>query len=412
MTVAVPPPPRPLDYAVEQVWGDAIARGELDVRTGKPDPGAAREEYWVVPRATSAQYIIPRTRAAAAASLGQFARLRPPRTRMLRRVLATAAAAGIPLSRDTVSVYARPGARTVVEHLADVLGVPHLCAGLGVRVGANAKPTLELRTPEGDIVGYAKLGWNEATTRAVRNEARALEEFGPQATRVHVPTLLASGDIADRAYVVVAPLPAAVSRVAPSWSALSGAEALGPASVVDRRPLRQISQVRTVADRATDEVLPVDATRMLRRLIAAVVAESDPVPVAAYWHGDFVPWNLARDDSRRLWLFDWETAQADVPAGMDALHWFAHSQGPAAPARLPEAIDRAAERAVPALHSLGYSRRLAQVLSVWHAITLVDRASAAAQALGSWERVQLQPPVLRELLQRAAVRLDAHREGK
>lgn len=407
-----------LDYAIEQVWGESLAQGDVAVRvesgrarfTGARDRTDVRDQFWAVPTAAAAQYLVPRSRAAAAASLSDYARLRPFRTRAGRRALAAAAALGLPLSRDVVAVTpATSGVRTVVDELAHTLGLDDVIVGLGVRTGANAKPTLELRTTDGTIVGYAKLGWNAPTTQAVRNEANALRKFGLTA-RLKAPAVLASGRVAEREYVVVQPLPASVERIAPAWDSLSAAEALGPGAVAGWSAWSGVGQVRQVAARQFGSTVPDDLARALADLIGRVCENNDPTPVAAFWHGDFVPWNLARDADGQLWVFDWETAEADVPAGLDALHWYAHSQGAPDPAKLVTSINRASERVMSALRSLGHSRASAGMLPVWYAAILVSRAAAAADSLGGWERVQLQPSVLSELLRWARARYATIRE--
>jgi len=46
---------------------------------------------------------------------------------------------------------------------------------------------------------------------------------------------------------------------------------------------------------------------------------SEPLWFGA-WHGDWVPWNMARDGARVV-LWDWEHYEEGVPRGFDALHF-------------------------------------------------------------------------------------------
>lgn len=395
-----------LDFLISQVWGPAIDHGEARVDVGgTPAEGwETREEYVVIPTARSAQLLIPRNRVAASRSLTDYAGLRSPRTRIVRRVLGAAVAGGLTVSRDRLTVRAPAGAPvTMVPAVGEVVGCPNAVAALGVRTGANAKPTLELRTPEGNSIGFAKLAWNPVTTQAIENEARGLRAVAVNQadSAIHAPRLLADGVVHGRRYVMTEALPRSIADVPANWRSLHHDEAIGPGSVYDRRPLATTKQsvlVRELLGSTTD-VTPSGLAAQAEDLLGKVLSHTVALPIADYCHGDFVPWNVGRDADGRLWLFDWETAQLDVPAGLDTLHWLTNTQGDQNPQTVSRRLESASTHGAGILRSLGYSRNGAVIAATWYALTLVAGEIRLAEALQSWERVKHPAGVLAGLLE-------------
>lgn len=405
-----------LDFVVQQVWGSELETGDL--RIGAPSPGwSSAGQYWVFPSARAAQILLPRQRNAAARSMLDYARLRTLwRTRLVRRTLGTAATVGLPLSRDVLTLTHRDGADpTLVQQLGELVGQPAAFATVGVRTGANAKPTLELRSPDGSLLGFAKLGWNPVTTAAVRTEAESLRAYQTlRSAAVRTPLLLASGSIGDRPYVLTEGLPPSIEHIPPRWESLTSAEAVGPGRVVAYRPLAQTAHAQSLRNmlHARSSTIPAMLLEQTRAQLEHLLEIPNAVPTADLWHGDYVPWNLGRDSAGALWLFDWETAQRDVPAGLDALHWFTNSQNSTDPKLLVAQVRAATQHASPVLTSLGYTPSTMPLLHMYYALTLVGRAMALADSLGSWTRMRLQPNVLAALLMWAGTDATRAREER
>lgn len=402
-----------LDFTIEQVWGSAIARGDADVvmSGAVPTGWEVRERYWLVPAAATAQLIVPRHPRIASRALADFAGLRTPRVRVIRRSLALAARGGFPLGRDTLSIVTPVGAPpTVVAELGAALGAEKAFATLGLRAAANAKPTLDLRNDRGEALGFAKLAWNATTRRAVSNESSALTTLAPRSSGVIVhPRLMLVGQIAGREVVVTEPLPRSIRAVSATAHSLSVGESLGPAEVRRRGTLSSSSQVRSIIDvlSAAAERVPAPVAGHAYDLARMIAAASTVLPIADFWHGDFVWWNTGRAPDGSLWLFDWETAEADAPAGLDTIHWFAHVKDHLNPHSVVPRIADAVERSEPALRSLGHSRSSANVVAAWYAVVLVAGEIRLADELGSWERVKHPPEVLREVLEWARAAMEA-----
>ena len=211
---------------------------------------------------------------------------------------------------------------------ADAVGRPQARAAIGVREGANAKATLQLFDPE--PVGFAKLAWEAQSADFVRCEHQALVEIGGAAGTVRVPRVLGSGTWGDHPYLVTEPLPADVHRPA-AHEGPRAAELLALAPRVRTDLPRATAHLQAVAARllAAQDAAAGALLGEARALLEQVLADDRPVPVVAWWHGDLVPWNVARAGDGTLWVWDWETVGRDVVIGLDAVHWTLH-----APARV------------------------------------------------------------------------------
>jgi hypothetical protein len=377
-------------HLVEQLWGPAIATGDLRVDVGRgPTPGWTDvETYLALPSIAAATMLLPTAdRRVLAGSLLNFRRLRDTGTQLQRRVLGSIATSGLPLPFPRLRIQARSGAAGRVllptEQVAADLGLPRVHASIGVRTGSNRKATLQLVDDAGVAVGFAKVGWDPASTAAVAREAAALRALGGGVPGVRAPRLLAEGSWLGRPYLVSEPLPPASRRPAPGLLP-SAEEVYALAPVVRRDLLARTGQLRDLRDRLdvlrTHDAEVVDA---IEELLARV--EEVEVPVAARWHGDFTAWNSARDEEDRLWCWDWESTELDAVAGLDAIHWVAGGATLAGTRYHGTLLVTALERARPVLTAAGHSRASAAVVPLVYVATLVERALSLALGNGRWD---------------------------
>ena len=92
----------------------------------------------------------------------------------------------------------------------DILGVPsvEVAVSIGRQLRPNLKPVLQIMTPEGAVLAYAKLGWNPLTRALVENEAAALRAWSQASPRsLSVPELLFEGIWNGMAITVMSPFP-------------------------------------------------------------------------------------------------------------------------------------------------------------------------------------------------------------
>ncbi|WP_025617722.1 hypothetical protein [Salinispora cortesiana] len=306
----------------------------LTVDGASPAGRRAVARYAIVPSVRRAQFLLPLgSPRATAASLLAYNALRPPRVRAVRAVLGgLARLGGVELVRFPVLTVSLPDAvaaeeALLVHRLAALLGGGAAYAACGVRPpDPNHKPTLQLFAPNGQPLGFAKIGWNDATRALVAAEAAALREL-PALARVPdhpvPPRLLAELRWAGRSVALVQPLPPAVRGL----STTAEPEVAAVLAVARRgrppappRPLAGSSFLARLT-RSTHRA----AARMsadTRAVVAAdrLASRHGETPVEfGHWHGDWVPWNLGRH-AGRLVAWDWEHSAPDVPVGFDLAH--------------------------------------------------------------------------------------------
>ncbi|MDQ4005780.1 MAG: hypothetical protein M3135_05700, partial [Actinomycetota bacterium] len=162
----------------------------------------------------------------------------------------------------------------------------------------------------------AKVGWNAPTRRGVENEADALEAFPRGDLPLAAPALLHRGAWQDLTLLVTAPLPGRARRYRPLDRVpdVEITRAVSGLGTVSRGPLVDSAYVRALGERVANEA-------SLQGLLAGVLERAgDLVLEYGAWHGDWVPWNLARHRGR-LHVLDWEHWGREVPLGFDVVHF-------------------------------------------------------------------------------------------
>lgn len=251
-----------------------------------------------------------------------YRRLRPLRPRLGRLGVAAAVGAGLG-GRVGRRVRADgPMGTTLIEHLAAVLGVPGLrFAGSARECREFVTPVLQLLGPDGTTIAFAKFGWDEVTDRMVTNEADALElvaRVAPEA--VHAPAVRWTGAWNGHAVLVTAPMPRSVRRLRRGTAALVDAMRVVAAldGPLQRERLDGSEYWRAARATAASTTSP-QRDALVARLADAEARFGEVELEFGRWHGDWVPWNLARD-GRALHVWDWAYSAPRVPVGLDAIH--------------------------------------------------------------------------------------------
>lgn len=326
-------------------------------RAGDDRPTAAHRHDLLAVRGLAGDFVVPAGGGARAArTLRAYNRLRPGRVRVARSVLATAF--GLGLGRAVAvprSIEVPVGHESLLDHLATALGRSELCFAGTARARAGfVTPVLQLFTVDGTCVGFAKIGWDDVTRAMVATEADALERAAVAGLRrVHVPEVLWHGRWHDLAVLVTAPMPAAVRRLATRDRV--HAPALGEIAAIDG-PVRTTrlcdSSYWRDAARTTGEAAVAGDTALADRFELLDRMHGDVELAFGRWHGDLVPWNLARDGAA-LHAWDWAYSAPGVPLGFDALH-FAYLPTVVLDGTPPdEASTLAAVNVTPVLAALG-----------------------------------------------------------
>ena len=322
MLVAADPRARSdgLGWVTRAVFDDP----RLHLTIGASAPAAVRHatarhataRYAVVPSLERARFLLPLgSRRVTAASVLAYNALRPPKVRASRAAIGLLARVGaLGLTRAPVlSVHAPDGAELLWDHLAGLLGEPRLHAAIGIRPpDPHHKPTLQLFDDAGRPRGYAKIGWNDGTRAMVRAEAAALTSLATGDGLPETPRLLLHTRWHDREVAVVEPMPGDVRRLRdpdqPRLAAmLAVARRGGPPA-----PARPVGAfLAGWRRRAAPAIEPaIDA---LEARDGGLLLEFGD------WHGDWVPWNMARHRGGLI-VWDWENSGTGVPVGFDLAH--------------------------------------------------------------------------------------------
>lgn len=411
--------PLPLDQLIEQLWQPHVDSGDVRVvvNPAPDDEWVDTERYWLVPDVQHTRLLLPRgpSRVAAAAA-SQYAGLRPLAAGAVRVTAGAIARTGLPLSRHTAAVQVR---RDRVEaqmdlplrQLAEALGEQHLWASMGVRTGANRKPTLSLVDATGRTRGYAKIAWNAVSEDMVRTETAQLLEVDGGEGPVRVPRVLAELKHAGFRVLVTEPLPSDVrggSRR--GFRPPTPEEVLALVDLERFAPVHESEHARDL-ERRLQRVPTVPRGETVSRraveLLRVLLDSREQVPIGRRWHGDFTPWNVARDGEGRLWVWDWETAEHDAAVGLDALHW-AFSRRRLRARRIGD-ISVAACRADAEHHlvAAGLSPAGRSLVTLCYVLTVVERALTLAESSAGWDRVWVGVDDLLRLLDQAAAMLEA-----
>lgn len=312
--------------------------------------------YLCRPSIDHPQFLVPtRPRRAAASSLRRFHDARSPKER-------AAGLAGQLLARAGLLQFA-PGEPLdlpefgLVDHLAHVLGEAHLYAAitLGPR-RRNRKPVLQLIRPDGDVVGFAKIGWTPFTTELVSNEARwlaAVEQGTPAWLRT--PPVLHRTTWRDLEVLVIGTVDTPFSSRSRHVVRTDVVDAVAHAIGTDHRRFGESALVDHWRASGLDR--RIDLERLVER-------RGEETLEFGLWHGDLTPWNIATQGGS-ISVWDWEFAAADRPIGFDVLH--AHFED--GRRRRGESDDVAlrhlATRAMPQLHELGQAQRFEPMFDLY-----------------------------------------------
>ncbi|WP_256838334.1 hypothetical protein [Ornithinimicrobium faecis] len=305
--------------------------------------------------------------------------------------MAAAYRTGLPVPRRSVVLHELRGSShgsteplTAIEH---VLGEPFL-AHIGVRTGANAKATAQLFSPSGDVLGYAKVAWNDITATYVRTETARLTSLAGTSGVLRTPRVRGVGEAFGMPFVILEPLPKDVTRLhKPTDLTVGDLSAISPIARFDHAASTAWFE-RLMARLENFREVPA-----LRKVVGSVLdladrlsADQTRLPVTAYDHGDLVPWNASRDRDGSLWVWDWESSEEDTVAGGDAIHWFVHSVSGPVPRDLAAAILRASELALPTHRAIGMGTHESRVATAAYALATADRACSLAAQHRTWAR--------------------------
>lgn len=373
-------------------------------------PGPLHGEYLLLPSRRRPRLLVPRGRRAAVGAIRGYGVGRSRSARWQAAGLAAGMATGLAplLLRDRVRVT-RPAPAadatpiaSIDAHLADVLGTEVLVSMYLSAPRANRKPVLQVLSPDGRTLAYAKVGVDPLTCRLVRDETVALTTLAAaDLKRTTVPTVMHSGRWHGLELLLQSPLPVADQRRRPTPELVAAAQA--EVASIGGHPGGPLSLSRYWA-RLTDriEALPTGTSAdTLAELTARIAKAFGAVQLrTGAWHGDWTQWNTAGSGDRLL-VWDWERFAPSVPVGYDALHCALQTEVVNHLAEPAQAAGRAVATADAVLAPFGLSGDHARATVLAYLTELAcryleDRQAEAGARLGDVGRWLL-PAILRAL---------------
>ena len=387
---------RDLAWLVSVMWPNADA--ELSP-TRVPPGRRVAEAYAVMPNAEHPKLLLP---FASPGLVGPALRRYDDgmsgfaRTRRAISVRLAASRAGWARFPPLVLSYERdPGPGELPsDYFRRVLGRPD--TALAISFGPprpNRKPVAQVLTLDGDVLGFAKIGWNALTRDLLRNEASALRRWSARGPRTfRVPNVIHHAEwFGGRDVLVTGPVPMSPAREVragrlPSLDVIREIASIGGTGVMPLRETpwwRSVLRRLDVADAAVATVIRWMGDLHGRRLIHH-----------GSWHGDLAAQNMSTVGGR-LHIWDWERAADGAPLGLDPIH-FHFQRALRGRHDVGRASRTAARRATTTLRALGVPREDDALLSACHLADIVLRFEEGRHH-GADIRPGMTPALLAEL---------------
>jgi hypothetical protein len=336
-----------MDWVLRILFGHV--EGAVVVPGRAPGGATTVADLAALPSVEHPRLLVPvRGRRSAAAALRQYNQgmTRAARTRKALASVAVGAGAARLRSRRVV-VAAPPGVavrQPLEEAIAGALDLPEvrIAAFIG-SARPNRKPVLQLTTPDGRVVGYAKVAWSELTRRLIATEAAALRSL----ERTPVPGLGTPIVLAELEWQGLGILVTSTGDhrrrrrgglgLRPSPDVVA---AVGAVDAEVRAPLADLPFTRRLRSRLAS-LQPAVREPAVDALHRIEDDAGDRPVLSGRWHGDWSPWNMHR--TRDGWfVWDWERSETGVPVGLDTVHhafqWALHLTGGSEDAATPTAL--------------------------------------------------------------------------
>lgn len=220
------------------------------------------------------------------------------------------------------SPHKQRGADLLLEHLREILGCPDLTSAISLGTpGPHRKPVIQLMSRDGQVLGYVKVGWNGATNALVCNEVEVLRKLNDLPIGFQVPRIVYAGEWQGR-FLGLQSAPGSQPAPPPRGFARPYVEAIKALSELHiRRQALERSAFWARLSKRAGETQHTYYGPVLQDGMRCLGEQLDGRALPFHWcHGDFAPWNAHLVDGK-LFLFDWEYADQEAPAGYDLFHF-------------------------------------------------------------------------------------------
>jgi hypothetical protein len=351
------------------------------------------ERFAVLPAIAGRSFVVSlASRPGASSALTSYNALRTAPRRLVRNAFSIGLGAGVgwPFVRNKIDIGVASGASAeqladclLTEYLRQQLGRGPVMVAFGGGGGPYRKPVLQVFGRDGMPLAYVKVGWNDWTREAVRREATALRLCASHPMRLGVPELLGHWWWQGLDLLVTAPLPGGVRRLGlnsplPDAGLLREISQLSPPRIGELATSPWWQALRTRIHGIADVTARAQLERTadgIERCFGLAILEF------GCWHGDLVPWNMARLDGR-LYAWDWESCAPTAPVGFDALHYYFQVAFVARRRPLAAAAVLARQHASPALAALGVAPGTRDLVAILHLVELFARHEEARSSAG------------------------------
>jgi hypothetical protein len=377
----------PLSELIVRTRAGAALPTERTATSGAPELPEVPERVvadLLAVRGAAGRFLVPGdSRHTAARSLLSYNRLRPARVRTVRAAMGWTLRLGAGgLISEPRQMRAPADAPVLLDHLASVLDVPRVVFAATEKGGSGfVTPVLQLFTPDGRNVGFAKIGWDAVTDAMIRTEAESLQLAARAGwDSVSVPEVVWHGEWEDLSLLVTAPMPRNVRRL--RESELPPIPPLLDVAMLDgptQRHRIDASSYWSDARAAAADATGAGRSGLARHLDTVEHEHADVELTFGRWHGDWVEWNLAQADGH-LFAWDWAYSAPDVPFGFDLLQFF-HLRHRVLREEPPAvALANAAADARPGLRQLGIPADEVDAVIALHHTEVLLREERALQA--------------------------------
>ena len=267
------------------------------------------------------------------------------------------------------SVTGSGGADPLLDALASSIGEAPIALAAAVRrPGPFRKPVLQVVTPDGRVVAYAKVAWNDVTGTNIRAEHAGSSCSRPPTRRRPAPRPR-SRSSSTEGFPCWSPIPCR------SACALRGVRGRARCARLARGGCAAVARGNWVRSDRRSPAPPIrrgTGASSARPRCDRRAARRDRAPIRrpalGVWHGDWSPWNLGWV-GEQLWAWDWEYCRADVPVGLDLPHFTFQQRFIGDQVPVQDAFAAARSACAAALSALGYA---AAARSVLHAVHVAE----------------------------------------
>lgn len=231
----------------------------------------------------------------------------------------------LPIAAKTGLARRRSATQAGIPVLSPILGTlpnasPRHIGGLISEESPGVeKLTLRVTDPRGNPLAYARIGRHPAVLSRLLAESHVLQALASTSVRDQVPAILADGVLPpDDTYFLL-------ESAGPDRSA---GQVLGEAHFRFLAALRTNASVplEDVTTRLGRDLIPLlrdgtSANALARRALTRLNINRGVRLATFIEHGDFAPWNVKRSADGRIFVIDWEHAQAEGLPWCDALHF-------------------------------------------------------------------------------------------